>query len=308
MTALKKRLKKFGRQAKFRLKDLKSPLIAFMFLLLVFECFTLLYGLYWGFINSLKSINNFMEDPFGTPIKMMWNNYVKVYKYLYYQTWTDEGGYARVAFPTLLLNSILYATLPEFLSVLCYASVAYVVTKYRFWFNKVMTTIVLFVIVFPDVGSIGASLTFLRDIGFYDNYLALLYGCIKFAGYQYLIWAGTWQGIDDGYIEAARLDGASELQIMIQIMFPLARVTFMIYLILGFISGWNNYNYPLITMPSMPNLAIALYQFERNSTNSISWPPYRMAATYITAVPCIILYCIVQPYLVGNITVGGIKG
>jgi len=304
---LKKRLMKFWRTTKFRLKDFKSPLVVFMFVLLVIECASLVYGLYWGFICSLKSINNYMEDVFGWPWEFRWSNYSMIYNKFYYQIFT-ETGYKRVLFPTLLLNSLLYATLPEFIKVFCFASVAYVVNKYRFKFNKVMTGIVLFTMIFPQAGSIGASLTFLKDIGFYDNYWALLYGNIIFADFQYLIWAGTWQGVDNGYMEAARIDGASELQIMLFIMFPLARVTFMIYLILGFIGGWNNYGIPLITMPSMPNLALALYQFEQNSVNAISWPPFRLAATYLVAIPCVVLYLIVEPYLVGNLTIGGLKG
>ena len=58
----------------------------------------------------------------------------------------------------------------------------------------------------------------------------------------------------------------------------------------------------------MPNLALALYQFRENTINAISWPTYRLAACLIVAIPCIILYIIVEPIMVGNLTAGGLKG
>lgn len=299
--------KKLRPGLKARIAPYKSPLVIVSLLFLVIECFTLLFGLYWAIITSLKSINNFAEDVFGFPWDLKFNNYSMVYKRLYYQI-VNEAGYKRIYFPGLFLNSILYATIPEFVGILTFASVSYVVSKFRFAFNKVMTTIVLFVMICPQMGSIGSTITFLRSIGFYDNYYALLYGKIIFADYAFLIWMGTWKGVPSEYMEAAKMDGAGNLRTMLLIMFPLAKVTFAIYVVLGFISAWNNYSIPLITMPSMPNLALALYQFQENSINEISWPTYQMAAAVIVAIPSLVLYCIIEPYLVGNLTMGGIKG
>ena len=302
-----KKRRQISTKIKCKFQCFKSPLVVICFIFLLIESFSLIYALLWAVMNSLKSINDFSENLFGFPRQIMFDNYAKVYNKLYYYV-RNDAGYQKIYFPQLVLNTILYSVPTTIIYTFSMAMVAYVSVKYRFWFNKVINTIVMFVVVFPGVASLGSRLQFLHRIGFYDNYWALLYGLICFADYNFLIWAGVFKGIPDDYIEAAKIDGAGHYQIMFQIVFPMARVQFAILLVLGFIGRWNDYQTALTTLPSMPNLALALYQFRENTINAISWPTYRLAACLIVAVPCIILYIIVEPIMVGNLTAGGLKG
>jgi multiple sugar transport system permease protein len=294
-------------RAKKWLSRFKSPFVIVMFLFLAFECFTFIYALFWGLLTSLKSLNNFSEDMFGFPRNLLFSNYGVIFQRLFV-TVRSGAGSRRVGFAELLLNSLLYAVIPTFISVVSHAMVAYAACKYRFRFNRVLHFIVVFVIVVPVVGSLGAGLVFARLIGLYDNFPMMAYTAISFADTGFLIWYGVFKGISSEYMEAAKVDGAGHWRIMLTVMFPLVRVPFMILLVLGFIGNWNGYMTQLTMMPSMPNLALALWQFQFDTTTIVSWPTMQIGAAMVVALPCLILFLLFQRWMVGNLTMGGLKG
>jgi ABC-type maltose transport system permease subunit len=109
-------------------------------------------------------------------------------------------------------------------------------------------------------------------------------------------------------MDAAKIDGAGHYRILITIMIPLARVPLLILWVLTFIGCWNSYNTQYTLLPSMPNLSLALWYFQFDVGNAISWPPIQIAASMIVAAPCLILYFTFQKWFVGNLTMGGLKG
>ena len=285
----------------------KSPFVIVMSLIIALECFTFIYALYWGLITSLKSLNNFSTDFFGFPEKLMFSNYIVAFRRLYV-TIESGAGSRNVMFGELLWNSLSFAVLTTVLSVFSRAAVAYVVCKYRFAFNKVLHFAVVLSIVVPPMSSLGSTLNLYRTLGIYDNFLPYAYLSIGFADMNFLIWYGVFKGISSEFMEAARIDGAGHWRIMLTVMFPLARVPFMILFVLGFIAGWNGY-YPQLTyLPSMPNLALSLWKLQYNTTNEIAWPHMQIAIAMIVAAPCLLLYIIFQRWFVGNLTMGGLKG
>jgi len=172
----------------------------------------------------------------------------------------------------------------------------------------VMHFIVVFSIVVPTIGSLGASLNFLRVMGYYDNLPLLLLGAFQFADSGMLIWYGVWRGIPGEYMEAARVDGAGHWRTLLTIMLPMVRVPLMILLVLGFIGYWNAYMIPFTQLPSKPTLALSLWYFQSSSDNEINSVPMQMAAAMIVSFPCIVLFLIFQRGMVGNLTAGGLKG
>lgn len=304
--------KKFLKELKKKVTKKKErpstlvPLIIFGVLLFII-CFSYIYMLVFGVSISLKTLNDFADNIFGLPKKIYYQNYLLAFKRLFVTIQTNDGGSQRVYFTKLLINTLLFAIPPLIITNITQMSVAYVCTKYRFRFNKYMHLIVVFVFVMPAVNSLGQKIVFLRTIGFYDNYWALLYGSIIFADYNFLIWYGTWKGIPTDFIEAARIDGAGHYQTMVRIMFPMVRVQFLVLFVLGFITRWNDYTTVLTTMPSFPVLSYALLSFQWDTTSIASWPTVQIAAAMFVALPCIVLYVCFQPWLTGNLTMGGLK-
>ncbi len=290
------------------LRTVKSPFALIMSLVVWIICLSYVALLLFALLTSLKDLNNFADDLFGIPKKFMFENYQVAFTRMFYTAKLPEGGTRNVMFPELLMNSLLYSTFPVLISVFSHAMVAYVAAKYDYRFNKVLHFIVVFVMVVPLVSSLGASINLMKSIGFYDSYAAYLYGTIKFADSNFLIWYAIFRNIPKDYNDAAALDGAGHWRIMLTIIFPMALSMFMITFVLEFVGAWNSYINQLTTMPSMPNLALVLRQLQEDSNSAVSRPPIQMAAAMIVAFPCLLIYCIGQKWMIGNFTVGGIKG
>ena len=298
---------RLGRFFRVKLLQFRSPLVLISFVLLLVECISLILALYWGAITSLKGHIEFRTNIFGWPKELRTDNF-KIAMNNLYKVVLEDGQPRKVMFWELLKNTLLLATFPVLVTNISFMSCAYVVTKKNFAFNKVVLGLVVFTMVFPGVSSLGNSIYFLRRIGFYDSYWALLWGNINCIDYNFLIWMGAFKGVPNELLDAADLDGADNWTKMTRIAFPLVRVPFAILFVTGFIAQWNNYQMVLTTMPSMPNLSLALVQFRELTTNVVSRPPIQMAAAFIVCIPCTILFLIMEPYMVGNLTAGSLKG
>lgn len=106
--------------------------------------------------------------------------------------------------------------------------------------------------------------------------------------------------------EAAALDGANRLQIIWQIMLPLARPALTTLFLFSFIGEWNDLFKPLVftTRPELKTVQLALAQFQEQFTND--WP-LLMAAVAIATLPIVILFLVGQRQFVRGIASTGVK-
>ena len=124
----------------------------------------------------------------------------------------------------------------------------------------------------------------------------------------FLIFYGTFKNMPMAYSEAAKIDGASNLQILTKIMLPLAKNTFFTILLIRFIEFWNEYQGALLYLPSHPTISLGLYYMANTPDNEMVFVPMRMTASVMVLLPIIILFVTFSKRLLGNLTVGGIKG
>jgi ABC-type glycerol-3-phosphate transport system permease component len=109
--------------------------------------------------------------------------------------------------------------------------------------------------------------------------------------------------------EAARIDGASNLQVLFKIIFPLSLPAIVVSGIFAFLLGWNDVLFASIfTRPDTRTAAVALQVFGATQEGG-AIPVYSQmfAAALVCAAPVVILYFIFQRYLVGGLTAGGMK-
>lgn len=286
----------------------KSPFTVIMFLVLAAQSLTIIFALYWMFSTSLKSQINFAIDNIGLPSPFRFDNYVKAFRYLSVQIKVD-GGYQEVYLPKLLINSLLFSFGHVIVSVLTHAVAGYVLAKFRkFRFVRLVQSVIVVIMVIPVVVSLSASLDWHKTIGVYDNFPMLLYSCIAIFDSTTLIFVGAYDGVSDSYIEAAKIDGASNFRILTTIGMPLIRTVIMVIGITSFIGFWNNYMTPYLYLPSMPTMAVALLNFSQSAYTTIANEPMQMAAAAMVCLPCLVLFFMFRDKMIGNLTMGGIKG
>lgn len=288
--------------------NFKSPFTIIMFFLLLVQSFTIIFSLYWMFSTSLKNQIEFGMDNLGLPPNWRFQNYAKAFTYLNVQI-KEGGGYRSIYLQELLWNSILFAVGHTAIGVLVHAMAGYVLAKFRkFWYCRLIVSIIVVLMAFPVVTSLAASLDLNKRFGIYDNFPMVLYTCIAIFDSSTLIFIGAYSGVHNSYIEAAKIDGAGNYRILFTIAIPLIRTVLTITAVTQFVGHWNNYMTPYIYLPSMPTMAVALLNFSQSSTNAISSEPMQMAAAALVCIPCLVLFFMFQDKMVGNLTMGGLKG
>ena len=208
----------------------------------------------------------------------------------------------------MLYNSICYSVIATIMHTLTPCIAAYAVAKYNFKFGKFMYTIVIVTMVLPIVGNLASSIQMAKWVGTYDNFwgIAIMKG--GFLGTNFLIFYAAFKSLPNDFKEAAEIDGASQLQILLTVVLPLVRTTISAIALLSFIGYWNDYTTALIYMPSRPTIAYGLYTFTRTSTNESSFVTKHVAACMMVTLPIFIVFLLFKDKLIGNMAVGGIKG
>ena len=119
---------------------------------------------------------------------------------------------------------------------------------------------------------------------------------------------GIFRTLPMAYTEAAKIDGAGNLSILVKIILPLVRNTFFTVMLINFIGFWNDYQTPLIYMPSYPTIALGMFYMASTTENGLSTVPMRMTGAMLMLIPILVLFLCFHKRLLGNLTVGGLKG
>ena len=116
------------------------------------------------------------------------------------------------------------------------------------------------------------------------------------------------RSIPSAILDAAKIDGAGNMQVLLQIAIPLIRNTFFTVFLIYFIQYWNDYQTPLIYLPTYPTIANGMYTVSVTPTQEMSYVPMRITAAIMMLIPILVIFLIFQKRLLGNLTIGGIKG
>lgn len=297
---------------------------------------SMLFMLLWGILSSLKSQDDFMTNILGLPrINEPWKgkddprssyyylvrfkNYADVISQFRYSTSTSFYSGSNLVshsseqtFFTLLLSSILYSAGNGLLQSIVPAIMAYMCAKYPYKFSKAVYTVVLIVMTLPIIGAYPSELILLRNLGIYDTWYGNFIQRFSFTGMYFLVFYELFRGLPDTFSEAAEIDGASQLVVMVKIYLPLAVKMIGSVFLIKFIFFWNDFSSIELYMPTHHTLAYYIYLLSTNNPpetkgDIVITTPLKISACMILAVPTIILFLALQNKLMGSMTLGGIK-
>lgn len=277
------------------------------FILLVIYSAIILTLFIWALFSSVKTQFDFDDRPFGFPLEWEFSNY-----YVAFLKFTVpaiiNGVPGTVGFPGMFLNSVIYALGCSLVHTAVTCCVAYVTVKYKYRFSKVVYAIVIFAMVMPIVGSLPSELSMARSLHLYDSFWGMFIMKANFLGLHYLIFYSAFKGLPWDYAEAAFVDGASHLRVMVKIMIPMIKTVISIVILLAFIEYWNDYQVPMLFLPNHPVAAYGLYRYQQSTNSAISATPMKIAGCMIVFAPIFVLFLCMKNKLIGNLTVGGLKG
>ena len=210
---------------------------------------------------------------------------------------------------TYLKNSLWVSFGSSFMATLVAALAGYSFSKFRYRGRKFVMGMFMMSQAFPQAILLLAIYTMMNKAGLLGSYWALIISYVVFT-----LPVGTWtlksyfDQIPDSLMESAKLDGAGNLRIMLQIVFPLAVPGMISIAIYGFVWSWNDllYSMTLVTDTARRTLASGLVMTFLGEA-STNWG-YMMAASIVAAIPVTIIFVFLQRYFIQGLTSGAVKG
>ncbi|MBQ9734848.1 MAG: carbohydrate ABC transporter permease [Clostridia bacterium] len=278
---------------------------------------SLLFPLGWAIVTSFREDLDFiMNGGWAKPDPWTFYNYKLMFvgdsEALIDPTFVvpvlGNEGTRYVKIPEMIMNSLLYAIGSSVLAMLMSLLAAYVVGRFEFKFCKVVYTIAIIQMIIPVVGALPSQLEMATNLNLYDSIFGIWVMNTHVQGLYFLVFFASFKQIPKDFTEAAQIDGAGNLSIMLRIIFPFVKGSIFTVILLNFISYWNDFQTPLIFMPSHPTLAFGLYWYTTGALDaSSSSTPAQLAGCIIVAIPLLALFIAFQKRLLGNITIGGLK-
>lgn len=215
---------------------------------------------------------------------------------------------ANPSFQKGFLLSLLVASGSVIISLLLGSFAAYALGRFKFRGKQIIMYVILAVSVFPQIAVLGGLFTLIRSMGLYNNPLGLILSYLIFT-IPFTVWVLTSfvRDIPGELEEAALVDGASPLQTLFQVLFPVMMPALVTTGLLAFINAWNEYLFALTFTSSNRTVPVVIANYSGASQYDNPWGPI-MAASIVVTIPLIALVLIFQRNIVSGLTAGAVKG
>lgn len=268
---------------------------------LVFICFilysaSLIFPYLIVVSNSFKNLSEYSQSIFSLPKQLfisgdIFKNYREVFvEYDVFQ---------------MFLNTIVLTACGTVVGVLFPSTVAFILAKYDFRFNKTIYTIAIIFMMVPGVGTLTATVKLFNELNLMDTYFGVL--CLyasPFGAYFFILFA-YYKGLSSTYMEAAYIDGANDFYIFFKIILPMSKAGLSTIAILVGLNTWNDYFTPYMYMPNVKTLSTGLEELSSNTFGGGMLKLY--AAMVCMTVPVLIVFFIGGKNMLENVAAGGIK-
>lgn len=259
-------------------------------LILASVAITTIYPLAFVAMTSFRQKPDYLRNPYGFPASWSFDNYVKLIANY------DVVGAAANSF--LVIAVALTATL-------AFATLAaYAIVKLNLPFKKIFATGFVSVMLVPGqvlIIPVYLLLSSLRLVDTLPGLMAVYIATTIPFGVFFMI--TVMRTVPDQLIEAAKMDGASALRVLVDIVVPMARTGILTLGILTFLSMWNELIFGLILLPTeahnllTPKMASIGGRFVSNQ-------PILMSGLMLTSLPPILVLIFLSRYLVDGIAAG----
>jgi raffinose/stachyose/melibiose transport system permease protein len=211
-------------------------------------------------------------------------------------------------FSTIYRNSFLITVVKVPVGVLIAALCAYALTKLKLRLATPMLVILLIGLTVPAYVTLLPIFILLRNLGLINSLWGLVPPYIAFGlAFEILVLRAYFKSIPDELIEAARLDGAHEFGIFFRIVLPLSLPALAALCIIDAVGTWNEFLIALTVLSSEDNFTIPLGL--RNFQGLFTTEHTALNAAILLAIgPILLLYLVLQRYIVSGLTTGSLKG
>ena len=241
----------------------------------------------------------------------------RVFSLQNYQTVFHNPKLAQAAF--ISVSRTVVATV---LQVFLTAMLAYVLSRKEFIFKKSLS--VVYVLTMYVNGGMIPTYVLMKDLHLTNNFLVyILPGLV--AAFNMIVMRTYMNGLPDGLVESAKIDGAGDFRIFIQIILPLCKPALATVALFIAVGQWNSWFDSMLYCAQSPNLTTLQYELMKvlsaatqqggagtadmvkNSGSIVTSQSIRSAITIVTALPIVFIYPFLQKYFISGLTIGGVK-
>jgi len=247
----------------------------------------------WVICSSFKAPGELFSWPpslFGRQPSL--NNYILA---------MEKGDFGRY-----FANTVFVSVMATVFTICLNVMAGYVFAKYKFAGDSFLFAMVLATLMVPLEVIMIPVFKVIVSTHLYNRLWGLIVPAMSsptavFLARQYYI------GIPDDYMEAARIDGASEFGIFTRIILPLAKPVVSVLFIFSFMWRWNDYLWPKLVINSKAKYTIQLALANYSGEYSVDWNSL-LAMSVISMIPVLLVFIILQDQIMGGLTAGGVKG
>jgi raffinose/stachyose/melibiose transport system permease protein len=211
-------------------------------------------------------------------------------------------------FGKLFLNSIIITVASVFITLVVASLAAYAFSRIKYKGSDIVFYMILLGIMIPPAAIIIPLFVIMKNLGLYNTHMSLILSYIAFGlPIAVLILRGFFMSIPKELIEAARIDGSSEIGTFFRIIIPLSRPAIATVTIFLFMQNWNEFILALVLLKDkiLYTLPVGLASF----VGQWDSPWHLVAAGVIIAsIPVFVIYLLIQDQFVKGLTAGAVKG
>ena len=214
----------------------------------------------------------------------------------------------QINFPLLFYNSFLISIMVTIGQLLTCSMAAFVFAAVQFRFRNLLFVLLLITLTIPAQVTLIPNFILFKYIHLIGTKLPLILPAFWGGAFGTFLLRQYFLTIPRDFLDAARVDGASLVQIYTRIYLPLSRPALAALAIFTFQAAWNDLLQPLVYLPSVPNttLTVGLAFFQQQMTQGGKFTVL-MAGALISILPLIIVFFFAQKQFIEGISLTGLK-
>ncbi|AUC61649.1 ABC-type carbohydrate uptake system permease component [Cyanobacterium sp. HL-69] len=272
----------------------KTIKIIIYYLILSLIAIAMLFPLLWLLGTSFKSAGEdiFSFPPNFIPEQFTLENFISVWQ--------------NYPFETYLLNSIIVAVLTVTFNLLFCSLAAYPLARLDFKGKKIIFILIVATIMIPFQIVMIPLYILTVNFGLRNSYLGVILPNLASAFGIFLL-KQAFEGVPKELEEASRIDGCTELGIWWHIMLPAIRPAIVTLAIFVFIGAWSDFLWPLIVLDRPSHYTLPLGVATLASSLDLNWRLIA-AGSIISIAPVMLLFILLQKYIIPSDASSGVKG
>ncbi|WP_121743270.1 carbohydrate ABC transporter permease [Natronorubrum halophilum] len=212
--------------------------------------------------------------------------------------------YYAIPFVQYTTNSVIVSAIAV-VSQLIFCSLAAYGLSMSFYGKKYVMGFIVVAMMVPFQTIFLTDYLITRQLGLINTYTGLAI-VVAVSVVNILVLKSAFEAVPDSMVDAARLDGASELYILFGVYWPLSKAALSTTVILSFVFSWNSYLWPLLiaTEDSTTTLPLALATFQSQMGGNFA---LQYAFTIMVLLPVLVLFFLLQKYFIRSAVMSSLK-